>query len=255
MAFGFDLSGKVVVVTGAFSGLGLHFSKTLAAEGCLVAMCGRRIELGSTLAAAIRDAGDTAVAFELDVTDASSVASCLSSIRERFGVPDVLVNNAGVAHHAPAFDTTDEAWSQTLNVNLTGVWRLSRMFASELFKAGKGGSIVNIASILGLRVAQQVVAYAVCKAGVIQMTKALALEWARHKIRVNAIAPGYFETDLNKDFFETNAGLALIKRIPMRRLGQLQELDGPVLLLTSDASAFMNGAVLCVDGGHMVSSL
>jgi NAD(P)-dependent dehydrogenase (short-subunit alcohol dehydrogenase family) len=255
MTFQFELAGKVVLVTGAFSGLGLHFSRTLAAQGCTVAMCGRRIELGNTLAASIRGLGDVAEAFELDVTNASSVERCLSSISQRFGAPEVLVNNAGIAHHAPALETPEESWLQTLEVNLTGVWRMTRAFASRLKEAEKEGSVINIASILGLRVARQVTAYAVCKAGVVQMTKALALELARHRIRVNAIAPGYFETDLNREFFETDSGVQLIKRIPLRRLGRLQELDGPLLLLASGASSFMNGAVVPVDGGHLVSSL
>ncbi|CAE6820111.1 2-dehydro-3-deoxy-D-gluconate 5-dehydrogenase [Paraburkholderia aspalathi] len=255
MKFQFELAGKVVMVTGAFSGLGLHFSRTLASQGCTVAMCGRRIELGKTVAASIRELGEVAEAFELDVTDAASVSRCLSAISERFGIAEVLVNNAGVAHHAPALDTSDESWSQTLDVNLTGVWRMTRAFASQLSSEGKEGSVINIASILGLRVAQQVAAYAVCKAGVVQMTKALALELARYRIRVNAIAPGYFETDLNREFFATDAGAQLIKRIPSRRLGRVEELDGPLLLLASGASSFMNGSVVAVDGGHLVSSL
>ncbi|WP_242540603.1 SDR family NAD(P)-dependent oxidoreductase [Trinickia mobilis] len=255
MGFQFGLAGKVVLVTGAFSGLGLHFAQTLAAQGCAVAMCGRRIELGLRLAASIREIRQSAEAFELDVTDAASVERCLAEINERFGLPDVLINNAGIAHHAPALDTTDESWEQTIEVNLSGVWRMTRIFASHLKQAGKPGSVINIASILGLRVAQQVVAYTVCKAGVVQMTKALALELARYRIRVNAIAPGYFETDLNREFFETDAGVQLIKRIPMRRLGKLGELDGPLLLLASDAASFMTGSVIAVDGGHLVSSL
>ena len=255
MKFQFELAGKVVMVTGAFSGLGLHFSRTFASQGCTVAMCGRRIELGKTLAASIRELGEVAEAFELDVTDATSVIRCLSAINERFGVAEVLVNNAGIAHSAAALDTPDESWLQTLDVNLTGVWRTTRAFATQLTFAGKEGSVINIASILGLRVAQQVAAYAVCKAGVVQMTKVLALELARYRIRVNAIAPGYFETDLNQEFFATDAGAQLIKRIPSRRLGRVEELDGPLLLLASGASSFMNGAVVAVDGGHLVSSL
>ncbi|QYY33802.1 SDR family oxidoreductase (plasmid) [Cupriavidus pinatubonensis] len=255
MIFQFEFAGKIVVVTGAFSGLGLHFSRLLAAQGCAVAMCGRRIELGQFLASSIREDGLNAEAFELDVTDASSVESCLSLIREQFGVPHVLVNNAGIVHQSPALDTSDEAWAQTLEVNLTGVWRMTRSFASLVKGAGQPGNVINIASILGLRVAQQVIAYTVCKAGVVQMTKALALELARAGIRVNAIAPGYFETELNQEFFQSDAGTQLVKRIPMRRLGRLDELNGPMLLLASDASSFMNGAVLAVDGGHLVSSL
>lgn len=255
MTFNFELADKTVLVTGAFSGLGLHFSKTLAAQGCRVAMCGRRLALGQTLAQSLSDEGHTAHAFELDVTEANSVARCIEAVAGKLGQPVVLVNNAGVAHHSPALATTDESWNQTIDVNLNGVWKMTRAFAARLRDADAPGSVVNIASILGLRVAQQVTAYAVCKAGVIQMTKALALELARYRIRVNAIAPGYFETDLNRDFFETEAGAQLVKRIPQRRLGALSELDGPLLLLASGASSFMTGSVVTVDGGHLVSSL
>lgn len=255
MSFQFELAGKIVVVTGAFSGLGLHFSRLLATQGCAVAMCGRRIELGQSLASSIREDGQNTEPFELDVTDASSVERCLDQIQEKFGVPNVLVNNAGIVHQSPALETSDESWAQTLEVNLTGVWRMTRAFASRVKGAGQPGNVINIASILGLRVAQQVIAYTVCKAGVVQMTKALALELARAGIRVNAIAPGYFETELNQAFFQSDAGAQLVKRIPMRRLGQLDELNGPMILLASDASSFMNGAVLAVDGGHLVSSL
>jgi NAD(P)-dependent dehydrogenase (short-subunit alcohol dehydrogenase family) len=151
--------------------------------------------------------------------------------------------------------TTDDSWNQTIEVNLNGVWKMTRAYASKLKETETAGNVINIASILGLRVAQQVTAYAVCKAGVIQLTKALALELARYRIRVNAIAPGYFETDLNRDFFETDAGAQLVKRIPMRRLGSVTELDGPLLMLASRASSFMTGSVITVDGGHLVSSL
>ncbi|WP_321964800.1 SDR family oxidoreductase [Paraburkholderia sp. J7] len=251
----FDVAGKVVIVTGAFSGLGLHFARTLAEQGCVVAMCGRRISLGHGLAAAIRGEGQIAEAFELDVTDADSVEQCLDAVRQRFSTFDVLINNAGVAHHGPSLEVDGESWSKTLDVNLSGVWRVTQAFSTRLAQMERSGNVINIASILGLRVAQQVLAYTVCKAGVVQMTKALALELARYRIRVNAIAPGYFETDLNKEFFETQAGQQLIKRIPFRRLGRLEELDGPLLLLASDASSFMNGSVVSVDGGHLVSSL
>jgi NAD(P)-dependent dehydrogenase (short-subunit alcohol dehydrogenase family) len=255
MQFNFDLAGKTVLVTGAFSGLGLHFSKTLAAQGCQVAMCGRRITLGTGLARTLCEEGQTVQAFELDVTSTDSIAHCLDKVNERFGLPLVLVNNAGVAHHSPALAATEESWNQTLEVNLNGVWKMTRAYATMLKDSEVAGNVINIASILGLRVAQQVTAYAVCKAGVIQLTKALALELARYRIRVNALAPGYFETDLNRNFFETDAGVQLIKRIPMRRLGSPSELDGPLLMLASSGSSFMTGSVVAVDGGHLVSSL
>lgn len=185
----------------------------------------------------------------LDVTDPESVAAV-------FDIPyDIIINNAGVSHDGPALATSAEDWNWVLDTDLNGVFRVAQAAGRKLVDAGKGGSIVNIASILGLRVAGNLSAYATAKAGVVQLTKSLALEWARHGIRVNALCPGYIETDINRDFFATPAGQALIKRVPQRRLGRMSDLDGPLLLLASDDSAFMTGAEIVVDGGHLVSSL
>ncbi len=250
-----DLSGKTALVTGAFSGLGLHFARTLAASGAQVAMVGRRLELGTRLAAELRDQGYATQAFEMDVTSTASVREALARITETFEAPSIVVNNAGIATSKPALQTEDEDWNAVVDVNLNGAWRIARESARLLTQTQQPGSIINIASILGLRVAQQVPAYAAAKAGLIQLTKALALEFARYRIRVNAIAPGYIATDLNADFFASDAGQALIKRIPQRRLGALDDLDGPLLLLASGASRFMTGSVIAVDGGHTINSL
>jgi NAD(P)-dependent dehydrogenase (short-subunit alcohol dehydrogenase family) len=165
------------------------------------------------------------------------------------------VNNAGIALTKPLLDQTQEDWDSVLSVNLSGAFHVAQEAARRMTESGKGGSIVNIASILGLRVAQQLPGYSASKAALIQLTKAMALELARHRIRVNALAPGYIKTGINDAFFETDAGLALIKRVPQRRLGELSDLDGPLLLLASDAGAYMTGAVVAVDGGHLVSTL
>ena len=250
------LQGKSALVTGGFSGLGLHFARVLAQQGARVVLGGRRLELGRACADQLVIEGLDAHALALDVTQPESVQQGFDAACAWIGsAPDIVVNNAGVAHTAPALEVAPQEWQNLINVNLSGSFFVAQAAARALIAAGKGGSIVNIASILGLRVAQQVPAYAVAKAGLIQLTKALALEWARYGIRVNALAPGYVDTDLNHDFFAGPAGQALIKRIPQRRLGKASELDGALLLLAGDASTYMTGSVLAVDGGHLVNSL
>jgi len=254
----FDLQGRTALVTGGFSGLGRHFAQVLAAHGARVAIIGRRIELGRTVAIEIATAAgrpEDVRAYQADVTDAQSVADAFRQCTGELGVPTIVVNNAGTVARAPSIDLADDDWSAVVDVNLSGVFRVAQAAAREMVKARQAGSIINIASILGLRVRPQVVAYAATKAAVVQMTKALALEWAEQGIRVNALAPGYFETDINRDLLRSPAGQALISRVPQKRVGQLADLDGPLLLLASDASAYMTGAVIAVDGGHLVNSL
>lgn len=244
------LKGKRAIVTGASGGLGLEFAKTLARAGCVVTLAARRADKIDAAVAQIVAAGGSADAVTLDVTNHSNVAEVFAE--RPF---EIVVNNAGVTYDGPALKTSKEDWSHVLDTDLTGVFTVAQAAAAALIKSGKGGSIINIASILGLRVAGNVAAYATAKAGVVQMTKSLALEWARYGIRVNALCPGYIETDLNREFFASDAGQALLKRIPQRRLGHMSDLDGPLLLLASDASAFMTGTEIVVDGGHLVSSL
>ncbi len=249
----FSLAGQHALVTGASSGLGRHFAGVLSAAGACVTVAARRESALADTVARI-GSGAEAHAVPMDVTDPASVAAAFAAAEARFGPVTVVINNAGITSTGPALDMGEADWSLVIDTNLRGSWLVAQ-HAARGMAAGGGGSIVNIASILGLRVTGGVAPYAVSKAGVVQMTKALALEWARHRIRVNALAPGYIETELNDAFFATDAGKALIRRVPQRRLGELHELDGPLLLLASDAGSFMTGSVVTVDGGHLVSGL
>lgn len=251
----FALAGHVALVTGASSGLGAHFARVLAGAGARVAVAARRVDKLAAIAAsaAVKNTKITAVA--MDVTDAKSVAHAFAAAENALGTVTVVVNNAGLVVAKPALDQSEADWDSVIDTNLKGAWLLAQEAARRMVAAKKNGTIINIASVLGVRVAGGVAPYAVSKAGLIQMTKALALEWARHGIRVNALAPGYIETDLNRDFLNSDAGQAMMKRIPQRRFGRVEDLDGPLLLLASDASRYMTGAVVAVDGGHLVSSL
>jgi len=247
-----DLSGKTALVTGGSSGLGAHFCRTLAAAGARIVIAARRRDRLADLARALRADKRDVRTVDIDVRDVESVRAAMAAVAAE-GPLDILVNNAGIVAVKPAMEMSDDEWNSVVETDLTGAFRMAQ--AAARLMQGRGGSIINIASILGLRIAHQVPAYAAAKAGLIHLTRALASEWARHNIRVNAIAPGYFGTPLNREFFSTEPGRAMIQRIPLRRLGELSDLDGPLLLLASDASRYMTGSVIVVDGGHSINAL
>lgn len=250
----FRLDGRIALVTGASSGLGTHFALLLASAGARVAVAARRADKLQSVVDTITQAGGEARALSLDVTDGASVRDCFDELAS-WGAPDVLVNNAGVTVTRPVLEQTEADFDSVINTNLKGCWLVATEAARRMVAAGRGGSIVNIASILGERVAGGVAPYAISKAGVVQATKAMALELARYGIRINALLPGYVVTDLNREFLGSEAGEKLRSRIPSRRFGVLADLDGPLLLLASDAGAAMSGATVAVDGAHLVSSL
>ncbi len=251
----FDLSGKVALVTGASSGLGVHFARTLASAGASVGIAARRADRLASLQAELQKAGSKAAAVDLDVQSGKSVSAAFDAIEQALGAIDIVVNNAGISIVKPALDMPEEDWDAVVDTNLRGAWLVTQTAAKRWVAARRPGVVVNIASILGLRTIGQVAPYNASKAGLIHLTRALAMEWARYDIRVNAICPGYIETEMNSDFWKTPAGQRLIERIPQRRIGQPEHLDGALLLLASDAGTFITGSVLTVDGGHTVSSL
>lgn len=252
----FSLAGKTVLVTGASSGLGAHFAHLTSQAGARVVVAARRVERLERLASRLHQDGGEALAVALDVTQRDSVEQAFDAAESRFGTVDVVINNAGVGDPGRFLELGDDDWRHMLSTNLDGVFRVAQCASQRIVKAQRGGSIINIASILGLRVGLGLSHYCTAKAGVVQLTKAMALELARHRIRVNAIAPGYFKTEMNEAYFDSEAGQSYIReRVPMRRLGQLAELNGPLLLLASEAGAFMTGSVLAVDGGHLVNPL
>ena len=247
----FDLSGKVALVTGASSGLGVHFAHCLGAAGASIVLAARRADRLAALQAELEDKGVKAAAVDLDVQSAESVAAALDAA----GPLDIVVNNAGISIVKPALQMPEEDWDAVVDTNLRGAWLVAQGAAKRWVADKRPGVIVNIASILGLRTIGQVAPYNASKAGLIHLTRALAMEWARHDIRVNAICPGYIETEMNAAFWKTPGGQRLIERIPQRRIGQPEHLDGALMLLASDAGSFMTGSVITVDGGHLVNSL
>lgn len=251
----FGLQGRVALVTGASSGLGQHFAHVLAAAGCIVGIAARRVERLETLAQSIAAAGGQAVVLAMDVTDRASVEIGVAALVKQAGPVSILVNNAGAAVNQSFIDAEDADTDSIFALNQTAVWQVGQILCKQMIASGVQGSVINIASIAGVRTLGGAASYSVSKAAVIQMTKVMAMELARHQIRVNAIAPGYISTEMNSEFLASPTGQKLVNRSPMRRVGDANDLDGALLLLASERAAFMTGAVIPVDGGHLVSSL
>ncbi|MDH3233233.1 MAG: glucose 1-dehydrogenase [Alphaproteobacteria bacterium] len=251
----FNIEGRVALVTGASSGLGRQFALTLARAGAKVALCARRMDRLAQLADEISEFDGRALPVELDVTNAGSVREAVQATETELGAISIVVNNSGVAIVKPPLEFEEADWDTVLDTNLKGAWLVAREAASAMARHGHGGSIINIASMLAERITGQNVAYAASKAGLVHMTHALAFELARYGIRVNAISPGYIETEMNRDFLASKRGQEMLKRVPLRRYGKPEDLDGVLMLLASDASEFITGAVIAADGGHAVASV
>lgn len=249
----FDLTGRVALVTGASSGLGVRFAEVLAANGAAVGLVARRRDRLAAIASRIVAAGGRAVAVEANVRDRDAMNRAFDAVEAEFGVVTILINNAGVAHANRAIEVPEPEWRHVLGTDLDAVFFCAQEAARRMLAAGKSGAIVNIASVLGFGVSKGVVAYATAKAGVVQLTKALGLELAFKGVRVNAIAQGWFVTDLNREYLTSEAGDRLRREIPVGRFGEDGDLDGAMLLLVSDAGRFIVGATVVVDGGQMVA--
>jgi 3-oxoacyl-[acyl-carrier protein] reductase len=249
----FDLTGQVALVTGASSGLGARFAWVLAANGAAVALVARRADRLKELQAQIEKAGGRAIAIEADVNDRAAMTRAFDRAEQAFGTVTILVNNAGVAQAVRAVEMSEQEWRRVLGIDLDAVFYWAQEAARRMLAAKTHGAIVNIASVIAFGVSKGTAAYAVAKAGVVQLTKALALEWSFRGIRVNAIAPGWFVTDINSEYLSSEQGKALLREIPVGRFGEDGDLDGALLLLASKAGAYMAGATIVVDGGQMVA--
>jgi NAD(P)-dependent dehydrogenase (short-subunit alcohol dehydrogenase family) len=249
----FDVSQEIILVTGASQGLGRQFARVLAAHGAAVALAARQTDKLKSLEEEIRGKGGRAAAIALDVTDTASIARAVDAAEAALGPVTVLINNAGIAIEKLATEQTEADWDAVIGANLKGAYFLATEIARRMIARKQEGNIVNIASVLGTGVMKFLSPYTISKAGIIQATRAMALELAGNRIRVNALAPGYIDTEMNHDFWATPAGEKLTKRIPQRRIGAESDLDGAILLLASRASRYMTGSVVTVDGGFLLT--
>jgi len=249
----FDVSKEIILVTGASQGLGRRFARVLSAHGAAVVLAARQTAKLKSLEDEIRGQGGRAVAVQMDVTDTASIGKAIDRAEAALGPVSVLVNNAGIAIEKLAVDQTEADWDSVINANLKGAYFAATEMARRMIARQQEGNIVNVASVLGFGVMKFLSPYTISKAGIIQATKAMALELAANRIRVNALAPGYIDTEMNHDFWSTDAGEKLTKRIPQRRVGAESDLDGAIMLLASNASRYMTGSVVTVDGGFLLT--
>jgi NAD(P)-dependent dehydrogenase (short-subunit alcohol dehydrogenase family) len=251
----FSMHGERVLVTGASSGLGQHFARVLAEAGADVAVAARRVGPLESLCEEIRAMGRKACAVEMDVCDSASVSAGVALSAATLGGVSVLVNNAGITETVPFVKQTEDSWRRIIDTNVNGAWLVARAVVEHMMEVGEGGNVVNVASVMSTRVAGHLTAYCTSKGAILQLTQSMGLDLARYNVRVNAIAPGYIHTPFNQEFFQSEAGQKVISRIPQRRLGEVDDLNGAILLLSSRASAYMTGSVVTVDGGHLQSTL
>ncbi len=257
MGYDIDLSGRVAMVTGASGGLGAQFARTLAAAGCAVVLAARRIERLKTLRAEIEAAGGDAHVVTLDVNDTDSIKAAVAHAETEMGTIDILVNNSGVSTTQKLLDVAPEDFDHMMDTNVRGAFFVAQEVAKRMIARSRGaapgtftgGRIVNIASVAGLRVLSQIGVYCMSKAAVIHMTRAMALEWGRFGVNVNAICPGYIDTEINHQHWQTEAGKKLIQMLPRKRVGQVQDLEVVLMMLCSNQSHFVNGAIISADDG------
>ena len=260
MSYTIDLSGRVALVTGASSGLGMHFAKTLAAAGAAVVLAGRRVERLKTLRADIESAGGSAHVVTMDVTDPQDIKAAVAHAETEMGTIDILVNNSGVSTTQKLVDVTPDDYDFVMDTNTRGAFFVAQEVGKRMIARSKGaapgtftgGRIVNIASMAGLKVLSQIGVYAMSKAAVIHMTRAMALEWGRFGVNVTAICPGYIDTEINHHHWQTEQGQKLMQMLPRKRVGRPEDLDALVVLLASSQSHFVNGAVIAADDGFGV---
>lgn len=253
MTQGINLKGKVAVITGASSGLGERFAELLSCAGATVALAARRTDRLAALADKMNAAGGRAITIKLDVNDYDNIQGAFAEVTGKLGGLDILVNNSGVSRQAKITDVTPDDYDFVMDTNAKGAFFVAQAAAKEMIAKGKAGRIINIASVAGLRVLSQLSVYCMSKAAVVQMTKAMALEWARYGINTNAICPGYIETEINREYWSTPGGKKLMEMLPRKRVGEPKDLDGLLLLLASDESRFLNGAIIAADDGLAVT--
>jgi NAD(P)-dependent dehydrogenase (short-subunit alcohol dehydrogenase family) len=249
----FDVAKETILITGASQGLGRQFARVLAGHGAAVVLAARQVAKLKSLEEEIRGKGGRAAAVQMDVTDTASIAKAIEAAEAALGPVTVLINNAGIAVEKLAVEQTEADWDAVIGANLKGAYFTATEVARRMIARKQEGNIVNIASVLGVSVMKFLSPYTISKAGIVQATKAMALELAGNNIRVNALAPGYIDTEMNHEFWATPGGERLIKRIPQRRVGAESDLDGAILLLASPASRYMTGSVIAVDGGFLLT--